>query len=270
MKKPLPDILQSILRDKMQWVQEQQLRLPEAEMRQQAEAVQTDTRGFAAALNATVQAGRPAVIAEIKKASPSAGVIREPFEPPVLARSYHEAGAACLSVLTDEPWFQGRDAHLIAARAACPLPVLRKDFILTPWQLDQSRVLGADCVLLIVAALEQKTLACLYQRAEELGLDVLLEVHSREELRRALDLGPKLLGINNRNLHNFSVSLDTTLQLLDEVPDSVQVVTESGIRSREDVLMMQQQGIHTFLVGESLLRTPDPGASLRELFFSAA
>lgn len=266
MKRPASDLLDTILRDKLRWVREQQSRRSAAQLRKQAETA-SPPRGFTRALRAMTQAGRPAVIAEIKRASPSAGVIREPFEPATLADDYHRAGAACLSVLTDQPHFQGADEHLALARAACPLPVLRKDFILSRYQLDESRVLGADCVLLIVAALAQPELAALYRHARELQLDILLEVHDGEELQRALELEPELLGINNRDLRTFSTSLDTTLQLLDQLPAAVQLVTESGIHSRAQVLSLQRHGVNGFLVGEALLRRPAPGDGLRELFF---
>ena len=268
MNRPVPDLLDRILRDKMRWVEHRQSLLPEKQLRSQAEAAADHgSRGFTQALISQAATHTPAVIAEIKKASPSAGVIREPFDPQEIASAYHHAGAACLSVLTDKPYFQGTDEHLLQARSACPLPTLRKDFIVTRYQLYESRVLGADCVLLIVAALQQAKLLDLYDQAQELHLDVLLEVHNREELMRALDLSPKLLGINNRDLRTFSVSLDTTFSLLDEIPAGVQLVTESGIRSREDVLLMQKNGVNGFLVGESFLRSSSPGNRLRELFF---
>ncbi len=224
-------------------------------------------RGFVAALSARIEAGDPAVIAEVKKASPSKGVIRENFDPTSIARSYASAGAACLSVLTDENYFQGHDRYLVAAREATGLPALRKDFVVDPYQVYEARVLGADCILLIVAALEPALLRECHACATELGLDVLIEVHDRLELGRALELSPKLVGINNRDLRTFDTKLTTTYDLLPEVPNGTIVVTESGIHDRAQVAAMRARGVNAFLVGEAFMRAPDPGAALRTLFF---
>jgi indole-3-glycerol phosphate synthase len=225
-------------------------------------------RGFTAALRDTIAAGRPAVIAEVKKASPSKGVIRPDFDPVAIAKAYASAGASCLSVLTDEAFFQGSDACLAAARGAVTLPVLRKDFIVDPYQIFEARALGADCVLLIVAALSPKQLDALYTLARGLELAVLIEVHDASELDAALALEPPLIGINNRNLHNFETRLETTFDLLDRIPSDTLVVTESGIHDRSQVDAMRARGVHAFLVGEAFMRETDPGAALRALFFA--
>jgi indole-3-glycerol phosphate synthase len=206
------------------------------------------------------------VIAEVKKASPSKGVLREAFDPPAIAASYELAGAACLSVLTDRPFFQGDPDYLVAARNACSLPALRKEFIIDPYQVAESRALGADAILLIVAALEDPQMADLEAAAHALGMDVLVEVHDGAELDRALRLRTPLIGINNRNLRNFSVTLDTTINLLPRVPADRLVVTESGILVQRDVAHMRARGVHAFLVGEAFMRAPDPGAALTALF----
>ena len=224
-------------------------------------------RGFVAALSARIEAGDPAVIAEVKKASPSKGIIREDFDPTAIARSYASAGAACLSVLTDENYFQGHDRYLVDARAATRLPALRKDFVVDPYQIYEARMLGADCVLLIVAALEPALLRECHACATELGLDVLIEVHDRPELGRALELSPKLVGINNRDLRTFDTKLTTTYDLLPEIPNGTVVVTESGIHDRAQVAAMRARGVNAFLVGEAFMRARDPGAALRTLFF---
>ncbi|HEX4869803.1 MAG TPA: indole-3-glycerol phosphate synthase TrpC [Moraxellaceae bacterium] len=223
-------------------------------------------RGFQAAIEAKVAAGRPGVIAEIKKASPSQGVIRPDFRPADIARSYEQAGAACLSVLTDVDFFQGSNAYLQQARAACALPVIRKDFLIDPYQVVEARAIAADCVLLIVAALSDAQLDELNACAREHGLDVLVEVHDGDELERALKLPGALLGINNRNLKTFEVSLDNTLRLLDRIPAGRRVVTESGIHTRADVALMRDHDVHAFLVGEAFMRAPEPGEKLAELF----
>ena len=224
-------------------------------------------RGFAAALQARVAAGQPAVIAEIKKASPSKGVLREDFHPADIARSYERGGAACLSVLTDRDFFQGCDEYLQEVRAACRLPLIRKDFILDPYQVLEARLLGADCILLIAACLDDSRMADLNAQALELGMDVLIEVHDRAELERALSLPGQLIGINNRDLRSFQVSLDTTLGLLDAIPPDRLLVTESGILTVDDVALMRAHGVHAFLVGEAFMRAADPGAALGQLFF---
>ncbi len=223
-------------------------------------------RGFAAAMQARVASRQPAVIAEIKKASPSKGLIRADFQPAQHAKDYAENGATCLSVLTDRDYFQGHDDYLLAAREACVLPVIRKDFIVDHYQLAESRALGADCVLLIVAALDQQQLIELAIHAMELNLDVLVEIHSQSELERALDLKSPLLGINNRNLHTFETSLETTLELAKKIPADKVVITESGIHSRADVALMLESDIFGFLVGESMMRAENPGIKLKELF----
>ena len=223
-------------------------------------------RGFADAVAAKIAAGQAAVIAEVKKASPSKGVIRADFDPAAIARSYAAGGAACLSVLTDVDFFQGADEYLVAARDACALPVLRKDFIVDAYQLYEARVLGADCVLLIAAALDDAQLSEYAFIADELGMDVLVEVHDLDELERALPIPARLLGINNRNLKTFEVSLQTTLELKVAVPADRVLVTESGILARADVALMRDAGVHAFLVGEAFMRQPDPGVALSDLF----
>ena len=223
-------------------------------------------RGFAAAMQARVASRQPAVIAEIKKASPSKGLIRADFQPAQHAKDYAENGATCLSVLTDRDYFQGHDDYLLAAREACALPVIRKDFIVDHYQLAESRALGADCILLIVAALDQQQLTELASHAMELNLDVLVEIHSQSELERALDLQSPLLGINNRNLHTFETSLETTLELAKKIPADKVVITESGIHSCADVRLMLESDIFGFLVGESMMRAENPGTKLKELF----
>jgi len=223
--------------------------------------------GFVAALRARIDAGDPAVIAEVKKASPSRGVIRADFDPIAIARSYATGGAACLSVLTDEKFFQGHDDYLVGARSAANLPTLRKDFVIDPYQVDEARALGADCILLIVAALPGPELAALYRHANELGLDVLIEVHDAHEMERAVALAPRLIGINNRDLRTFETKLTTTFDLLPSVPNDAIVVTESGIHDKHQVEAMRARGVHAFLVGEAFMREADPGAALRRLFF---
>ena len=225
-----------------------------------------DTRGFAAAMEAKIAAGMPAVIAEVKKASPSKGVIRPDFHPADIARSYEAGGAACLSVLTDADFFQGSEAYLQQARAACSLPVLRKDFIIDPYQVYEARVIGADCILLIVAALDDERLMDLSLLAAELDLDVLAEVHDEDELLRALALPVPLVGVNNRNLRTFETSLETSLRLRPLVEPGRIFVTESGIHAREDVSRLRAADIDAFLVGEAFMRAPDPGSALRDLF----
>ncbi len=228
---------------------------------------QSAPRGFYRALQQTVGAGQPAVIAEIKKASPSKGVIREDFEPAQIALSYREGGASCLSVLTDRDFFQGCDAYLEQARSSCDLPVLRKDFTVDPYQVVEARAIGADAVLLIVAALADEQIRELMQAATEVELDVLVEVHDRAELERALELPTLMIGINNRDLHSFETRLATTLDLLPHIPADRLVITESGIHTLGDVALMRAAGVQAFLVGEAFMRADEPGEKLRELFF---
>jgi indole-3-glycerol phosphate synthase len=259
------DILQRILRRKAEEVAARRAAVALAELEARCRDL-PDPRGFAAALEARIAAGQAAVIAEIKKASPSKGVIRPDFDPAVIARSYEAGGAACLSVLTDIDFFQGSDANLQQARAACSLPVLRKDFVVDPYQVFEARALGADCILLIAAALDDDALTELSLLAAELDLDVLLEVHDAEEMRRALDVPATLVGVNNRDLRSFQVSLDTTLALQPMLDDGRLLVTESGIATPADVALMRSHGVHAFLVGEAFMRAPDPGAELARLF----
>lgn len=261
----IPSILKKILDTKAEEVAHRRSRMKLADVRARA-ADQPDARGFAARV-VTLAASGPAVIAEVKKASPSAGVIREDFKPAEIAASYEAAGAACLSVLTDEQYFQGSDFYMQEARAACALPVLRKDFLVDPWQVFESRLLGADCVLLIVAALSRGQLQDLDGLAREAGLDVLVEVHDENELADALATNATLVGVNNRDLHTFTTDLGATERLRPLLPEGRTMVTESGIHSREDVARMQACGVGAFLVGEAFMRRDDPGAGLRELFF---
>ena len=223
-------------------------------------------RGFAKAMQAKLNQGLPAVIAEAKKASPSKGVIREDFNPAAIAASYQIGGAACMSVLTDADFFQGHEDYLQQARAACNLPVIRKDFIVDTYQVYESRAIGADCILLIVACLEDQKMQDLAQLAEDLGMDVLVESHDAQELARALKLSTPLVGINNRNLHTFDLTLQTTFDLLAMMPEDRIVITESGIHTPADVILMQNKNVNAFLVGESFMRASDPGAKLAELF----
>ncbi len=260
-----PDILRRIVARKREEVAARRAQLPEAELAARAEDADAP-RGFVNALQARVAAGKPAVIAEIKKASPSKGVLRADFHPAEIARSYAAGGAACLSVLTDIDFFQGSDAYLQQARAACSLPVIRKDFIVDPYQVVEARAIGADCILLIAACLDDAALHGLNQQAHALGMDVLIEVHDAEELSRALATGNALVGINNRNLRTFEVDLNTTLALLDSIPRGHLVVTESGILGPDDVRLMRDHGVNAFLVGEAFMRAEDPGARLAELF----
>jgi indole-3-glycerol phosphate synthase len=228
---------------------------------------QTPVRGFASALQQQVARSEPAVIAEVKKASPSKGVIREDFQPALIAPSYQDGGATCLSVLTDIDFFQGADEYLQQARAACSLPVIRKDFTVDPYQVVEARAIGADAILLIVAALADDQMRELAHTAAEVGLDVLVEVHDRGELERALELSTPLVGINNRDLHSFDTRLETTLELLPHIPADRVVITESGIHTAADVALMREHQVHAFLVGEAFMRAQEPGEKLRELFF---
>jgi indole-3-glycerol phosphate synthase len=262
------DILVEIVTHKRAELAARKAALPYAEMQRRAQAAPPPL-GFHAAIRRALAKGKPAVIAEIKRASPSRGVIRADFDPARIAESYARAGAACLSVLTDAKFFGGDDAHVAAAKRAAGLPVLRKDFTLDPYQVFEARLVGADCVLLIVAALTDAALRELADAAAEAGLDVLVEVHDRLELERALVLRTPLIGINNRDLRTFEANLDTTLGLLPEVFPDRTIVTESGINTAEDVARMRRHEVNAFLIGETLLRAADPGAKLRELFGDA-
>ena len=259
------DILEKILARKAEEVAARRAQVPFDDLAARCRDL-PEPRDFIGALEAKIDAGQPAVIAEIKKASPSKGVIRADFHPADIARSYERGGAACLSVLTDIDFFQGADAYLQQARAACSLPVLRKDFVIDPYQVAEARALGADCILLIVAALGDAALMELTLLASDLDLAVLVEVHDAIELERALDLPTALVGINNRNLRDFSVTLDTTLALKDRVGDERLLVTESGILAPADVALMRANGVNAFLVGEAFMRAPEPGDALRALF----
>lgn len=262
-----PDILQRILNRKQEEIAERSAKVSIDELRARI-AEQMPSRGFVRSIEAKIAAGDAAVIAEIKKASPSKGVIRADFHPAEIAKSYAAGGAACLSVLTDADFFQGHEDYLQAARAACDLPVIRKDFIVAPYQVYEARAIGADCILLIVAALNDAQLKELSELAAELGMDVLVEVHDADELQRALALPLKLVGINNRNLRTFDTSLQTTIDLLAQIPSDRIVVTESGIHCREDVQLMRSHQVHTFLVGEAFMRAAEPGLELQALFNS--
>ena len=258
----IPSVLEKIVATKIDEVEQRKSARPIIDLADRLDA----PRGFKRALVDSVERGKSAVIAEIKKASPSKGVIRPNFDVVEIAKDYERSGAACLSCLTDETYFQGGDDYLRAARAATSLPVLRKDFVIDAYQVDESFVLGADSVLLIAAILPQTTMNALYLQAVALGLDVLIEVHDQAECEAALALSPMMLGINNRNLHDFSVDLGTTHRLLDQIPSDTLVVTESGISAQSDVAEMRAAGIHTFLVGEAFMREPSPGAALSALF----
>ena len=261
-----PTILKKILQRKQEEINERKKLHSISELETYI-SVQDKPRAFTQAIAQQINRKRPAVIAEIKKASPSKGLLREDFQPEIIAQLYAENGATCLSVLTDVDFFQGHDDYLQEARAACSLPVIRKDFMMDPYQIIESRKLGADCILLIVAALKEKQMHELASCAKSLGMDYLIEVHNHAELELALKLKPELIGINNRDLHSFSIKLETTYDLLKEIPEGISVVTESGILTREDVDEMIQHGVYGFLVGEIFMRAPDPGQKLQELFF---
>lgn len=264
-----PTILKRIVARKLEEVAERQAQVPVSELLPTIVANSVGPmapRGFCQAMLDKVASGQPAVIAEAKKASPSKGVIREDFDPAQIAKSYAAGGATCLSVLTDADFFQGSEDYLRAARGACDLPVIRKDFIVDPYQVYEARAIGADCILLIVACLEDAQMQDLAELAEDLGMDVLVESHDAEELERALQLTTPLIGINNRNLHTFDLTLQTTFDLLAMIPDERLVITESGIHTPADVAIMQERKVNAFLVGESFMRAADPGAKLAELF----
>ncbi|MFV8569857.1 indole-3-glycerol phosphate synthase TrpC [Marinobacter sp. SBS5] len=260
-----PTILRKIVDRKWQEVDERKPKTSIADLKAMA-GDQPPARGFAHALRSRVEQQQAAVIAEIKKASPSKGILRDPFEPEVIAESYEKGGAACLSVLTDQDFFQGHEDYLKAARAACSLPVIRKDFMVAPYQVYESRAIGADCILLIAACLTKDQMQELEGIAHEIGLDVLVEVHNGEEMDDALTLSTPLVGINNRNLHTFEVSLETTFDLYQRIGSDRLAITESGIMTRADVQAMTERGIYGFLIGESFMRAPNPGEKLQELF----
>lgn len=261
-----PDILKKILYRKTEEIAERSVRVSQQILRDRVDAADPP-RGFLNALRTRAAAGDAAVIAEIKKASPSKGVLREHFMPADIAASYERGGATCLSVLTDIDFFQGADEYLQQARAACQLPALRKDFVIDSYQVWEARALGADCILLIAAALDDAMLANLLELAGELDMDALVEVHDAEEMQRALATPAALIGVNNRNLHTFETSLDTTLVLKQGFPKDRLLVTESGIHSRDNVQQMQAADVHAFLVGEAFMKADDPGNKLHELFF---
>ena len=267
MNAPRGDILRTILAHKAEEVAERSARTPLAEMRARA-ADATPVRPFASALESDIAAGRAGVIAEVKRASPSKGLIRADFDPAAIARSYAAGGASCLSVLTDRDFFQGSEDFLAAARDACELPALRKDFTVDRYQVYEARAIGADCILLIVAALDDARLAELLGLAHELGMDALVEVHDAAELERALALPAHLVGVNNRDLRTFETHLETTLGLLAEIPADRRVVTESGIHTRQDVARLRSAGVQAFLIGEAFMRAPEPGTALAALFQS--
>ncbi|AYC31348.1 indole-3-glycerol phosphate synthase TrpC [Pseudomonas cavernae] len=263
----VPTVLENILARKVEEVRERSAVVSLAELEREARSADAP-RGFANALLEQAKHKQPGVIAEIKKASPSKGVLRENFVPAAIAKSYADGGASCLSVLTDVDFFQGADRYLQEARSACSLPVIRKDFMIDPYQIVEARALGADCVLLIVSALADAQMAELAAAAKQFNLDVLVEVHDGDELERALKtLDTPLVGINNRNLHTFEVSLETTLDLLPRIPRDRMVVTESGIMNRADVELMEISEVYGFLVGEAFMRAENPGAELQRLFF---
>lgn len=266
----MADILNKILDVKADEIRAAKKQQDLASLRRDVESnaeARAQIRGFEASLRSKIAAGKAGVIAEVKKASPSKGVLRENFHPAEIATSYAQHGAACLSVLTDEQFFQGAPDYLKQARAACSIPALRKDFMIDPYQVYQARAWGADCILLIVAALDHGLMRELEACAHEIGMDVLVEVHDADELEAALTLKTALLGINNRNLRTFETTLDTTITLLPRIPENKLVITESAIRTRDDVQRMRDHAVHAFLVGEAFMRAPDPGAELAQLFY---
>jgi indole-3-glycerol phosphate synthase len=260
-----PDILKKILHRKQQEIAERSARVSLSKLQELAENA-LPVRGFVEAMQAKIAANQSAVIAEIKKASPSKGLLRADFRPADIAKAYATGSAACLSVLTDQDFFQGHETYLQQARAACELPVIRKDFIIDPYQVFEARAINADCILLIVAALDDQQLEDLSQLALQLDMDVLVEVHDAEELHRALLLNLPLIGINNRDLRTFDTRLETTLDLLKQIPDETMVVTESGIHTPADVALMREHDVNAFLVGEAFMRADDPGQALSTLF----
>lgn len=266
MNSKTPDILVEILNRKSEEIAERSALVPVDALKEQCGSADA-VRGFIQSIENKINSNQSAVIAEIKKASPSKGLLRENFDPADIARSYATHGAACLSILTDKDYFQGHEDYLKLARAACELPVIRKDFIIDPYQVYEARVINADCILLIVAALDDNSLQTLFNLAHELNMDVLMEVHDKQEMKRALKTGAKLIGINNRNLRTFDTTLETTLSMLDMVDKNHILVTESGIHTKEDVQLMHDNGVNAFLVGEAFMRAVNPGEKLAELFF---
>lgn len=260
-----PDILKKILARKQEEIAERSQTISLADLREQAER-SSRCRGFRDALQEKVDDGLAAVIAEVKKASPSKGVLREHFDPTEIAQSYERGGAACLSVLTDADFFQGAETYLQQARAACLLPVIRKDFIIDEYQVVEARAIGADCILLIASALDDVQMKELHTAALELGMDVLVEVHDADELERTILLDANMIGVNNRNLRTFDTDLHTTINLLPQVPVGTLLVTESGIHTPNDVALMRENNVHAFLVGEAFMRADEPGEKLLELF----
>lgn len=265
MSSDTPTILKKILARKHEEIAERSAQVSIPQLIEKAKTASAP-RGFAASIAAKIAAGQSGVIAEIKKASPSKGVIREDFDPAAIAQSYEKGGACCLSVLTDVDFFQGADDYLKMARSASTLPVIRKDFIIDEYQIYEARAMGADCILLIVSALSEEQLNQLHKVARSLGMDVLIEVHDGAELDIALKLDNPMVGINNRNLHSFEVSLENTYQLLSKIPDDKIVITESGIHSPADVAAMRQHNVNAFLVGEAFMRSEEPGERLAEMF----
>ncbi len=266
----LPTVLKKIVARKIEEIAERSAIKSIADFEKtiaMAEDSAQTPRGFARAMQQSIEQGRPAIIAEAKKRSPSKGLLRDPFVPADIARSYQAAGASCMSVLTDADFFEGCEDYLIEARSACKLPVIRKDFIIDPYQVFEARAIGADCILLIVSCLEERQMKELNNLAVRLGMDVLIEVHGGDELEQALSLDNQMIGINNRNLHTFEVSLDNTFDLLDRIPKGKTIITESAIHSRDDVAAMRNKNVNGFLVGEAFMRAEDPGEQLRKLFF---
>ena len=261
-----PDILKKILARKHEEIAERSEKLALEDLKKYAEQA-SPVRGFIKAIESKLAENKPAVIAEIKKASPSKGVLREDFNPSKIAKTYEANGATCLSILTDADFFQGSENFLKQARSVCELPVIRKDFIIDPYQVYEARMINADCILLIVAALDDDRLKELLALAHELEMDVLMEVHDEAEMKRALATDAKLIGINNRSLHTFETNLQTSLSLMEMVPDDRILVTESGIHTKDDVKLMRDNDLHAFLVGEAFMRADDPGEKLAELFF---
>jgi len=260
-----PTILKKILARKQQEIIENSALISQSELIEKI-TLGSPPRGFANAISAKIESGEAAVVAEIKRASPSKGVICENFDPESIAKSYQLGGACCLSILTDVDFFQGSNEYLKVARRACQLPVIRKDFIIDEYQVYESRAMEADCILLIVSALSAESLSKLHELSLSLGMDVLIEVHNEQELEVALPLNNSIIGINNRNLHTFDVSLENTLCLLDKIPRATIIVTESGIHSQSDVRLMRSKNVNGFLVGEAFMRTPNPGLKLQEMF----